>query len=62
MLSWGVEIVQYLQDITVVNSAVSGTSARSYARDGWFYNVIHQVKAGDCTLTLAHSHLIRPLN
>lgn len=44
---WGVEIVQYLQDITVVNSAVSGTSARSYARDGWFYNVIHQVKAGD---------------
>ncbi|KAF7968870.1 hypothetical protein HWV62_29138 [Athelia sp. TMB] len=44
---WGVEIAQFLQDITVANRAVSGTSARSYARDGRFYNVIQEVKSGD---------------
>lgn len=33
--------------------AVSGSSSRSYARDGLFYNLIHNdVKAGDCRCQL----------
>ncbi|KAF7973525.1 hypothetical protein HWV62_14950 [Athelia sp. TMB] len=30
-----------------IQGAVSGSSARSYARDGRFYNVIQEVKSGD---------------
>lgn len=44
---WGVVIGQYLQGITMQNLAVSGTSARTYAREGYFYNLVQQVVKGD---------------
>ncbi|KAF8311163.1 SGNH hydrolase [Clavulina sp. PMI_390] len=45
---WGVEVPTYFTGLTVSNQGISGTSARSYARDGMFYNLIHNsIKAGD---------------
>ncbi|CAE6454473.1 Rhamnogalacturonan acetylesterase OS=Aspergillus aculeatus GN=rha1 PE=1 SV=1 [Rhizoctonia solani AG-1 IB] len=44
---WGVKIPQYLQDITVVNKAVSGRSARSYWREGKWTAVQNSLKSGD---------------
>ncbi|KAF8750534.1 GDSL-like Lipase/Acylhydrolase family [Rhizoctonia solani] len=38
---------QYLQDITVVNKAVSGRSARSYWREGKWTAVQNSLKSGD---------------
>lgn len=45
---WGEEIGTYLQDITVVNSDRSGTSARSYNSLGYWYNVLQTIVSGDC--------------
>lgn len=44
---WGTQIGQYLTGITVVNAAISGRSARSYTREGRWYNIKQQLKAGD---------------
>ncbi|KAJ7631052.1 rhamnogalacturonan acetylesterase [Roridomyces roridus] len=43
---WGVELPQYLT-IPVVNSAVAGTSARSFTNQGFFNTLIASVQAGD---------------
>ncbi|CAE6423075.1 unnamed protein product [Rhizoctonia solani] len=44
---WGVKIPTYLQDITVVNKAVSGRSARSYWREGKWAAVQASLVSGD---------------
>ncbi|KAF7307064.1 Rhamnogalacturonan acetylesterase [Mycena indigotica] len=43
---WGVPLTQYF-NISVVNSAVGGTSARSYSEQGRFSTLVNQVKKGD---------------
>lgn len=49
LFRWGVEVPTYLTGLTIVNDAISGSSSRSYARDGHFYNLVHnQLQAGDC--------------
>ncbi|KEP47544.1 GDSL-like lipase/acylhydrolase [Rhizoctonia solani 123E] len=44
---WGVKIPDYLQNITVVNRAVSGRSARSYWREGKWTDVENSLEKGD---------------
>ncbi|KAB5588828.1 GDSL-like lipase/acylhydrolase [Ceratobasidium theobromae] len=44
---WGVKIPDYLENITVVNKAVSGRSARSYWREGKWAAVQASLVAGD---------------
>ncbi|CAE6479165.1 unnamed protein product [Rhizoctonia solani] len=44
---WGEKIPQYLQDITVVNRAIGGRSARSYWRENRWTDVQNSLKAGD---------------
>ncbi|KDN35393.1 hypothetical protein RSAG8_11614, partial [Rhizoctonia solani AG-8 WAC10335] len=44
---WGVKIPDYLENITVVNKAVSGRSARSYWREGKWTAVQNSLKSGD---------------
>ncbi|CAE6527580.1 unnamed protein product [Rhizoctonia solani] len=44
---WGVRIPDYLENITVVNKAVSGRSARSYWREGKWTAVQNSLKSGD---------------
>jgi len=44
---WGVEIPTYLQNINIVNNAVSGSSARTWYRDGFWYNTQALFKSGD---------------
>ncbi|ELU42794.1 hypothetical protein AG1IA_03184 [Rhizoctonia solani AG-1 IA] len=39
---------RYLKDITVVNRAIGGRSARSYWREGRWTSVQNSLKAGDC--------------
>ncbi|KAH0591041.1 hypothetical protein H2248_001150 [Termitomyces sp. 'cryptogamus'] len=43
---WGVPLTQYL-DISVVNDAVAGESARSYSEQGLFTNLVNSIKSGD---------------
>ena len=47
-LRWGVELSQFLQDIRVVNRAISGSSARSYTRNGNWKAVKDYLVPGDC--------------
>ncbi|EUC62809.1 GDSL-like lipase/acylhydrolase [Rhizoctonia solani AG-3 Rhs1AP] len=44
---WGVKIPAYLENITVVNKAVSGRSARSYWREGKWAAVQASLVSGD---------------
>lgn len=44
------------------NLAVSGTSARSYAREGYFYNLVQQVAKGDCSSLLRYTSLYADQN
>ncbi|KAG8712740.1 hypothetical protein FRC11_014319 [Ceratobasidium sp. 423] len=44
---WGVKIPDYLENITVVNKAVSGRSARSYWREGKWAAVQASLTSGD---------------
>jgi len=44
---WGVEIPQFLQDIRVVNLAISGSSARSYTSNGNWTTVKDRLASGD---------------
>ncbi|KAJ1302492.1 hypothetical protein OPQ81_002810 [Rhizoctonia solani] len=44
---WGVKIPNYLENITVVNKAVSGRSARSYWREGKWAAVQASLTSGD---------------
>ncbi|QRW19967.1 carbohydrate esterase family 12 protein [Rhizoctonia solani] len=50
MQGWGEKIPQYLKDITVVNRAIGGRSARSYWREGRWTSVQNSLKAGDFVL------------
>ncbi|KAG8705308.1 hypothetical protein FRC11_009134 [Ceratobasidium sp. 423] len=47
MQGWGEKIPQYLQDISVVNKAIGGRSARSYWREGRWTDVQNSLKSGD---------------
>ncbi|KZV91517.1 rhamnogalacturonan acetylesterase RgaE [Exidia glandulosa HHB12029] len=43
---WG-EFLKYSLNITVVNQAIGGRSARSFSREGRFTTIINTVKSGD---------------
>ncbi|KAH7338653.1 putative rhamnogalacturonan acetyl esterase [Rhizoctonia solani] len=52
---WGVKIPTYLENISVVNKAVSGRSARSYWREGKWAAVQASLVSGDCKLKIGHN-------
>ncbi|KAG8747487.1 hypothetical protein FRC11_012302 [Ceratobasidium sp. 423] len=48
---WGAKIPAYLENITVVNKAVSGRSARSYWREGKWTAVQDSLQSGDYVIS-----------